>query len=296
MTHKKLIVRLSQKNNHEQTFDLVFTLEHHQFVKKWIERFKAVQQRQDPISEPWAFYNLNDRFSDEYIIEEMNRLVDECNQISPGLFDRKLYDVCDQDTLNYLHSVFELHHGQLDAWKNNELFEIPEGNKLRQNLSFINQMVHRAEGQGNNKQIRLVWFDIPKTKTYDIEDYKLFTNKREFGGVYICYADVGKNLESFATDEDDHVHDFVPNLHYSADLVIKFNPDQTDTDAQRKKQQYEDFFIQNREYFESKGYYRGDPRLTTGNIKIAHIDTDLPEKEILEKISNYDNIQAVYLI
>jgi len=296
MQHEKIIVRLSQKTNHQETFDLVFRLENHHFVEKWIERFKAAQQRQDSISEPWAFYNLNDRFSDEYIIEEMNRLVDDCNRISPDLFDRKLYNIHDQDTLNYLHSIFELHHGKLDAWKDNELFGIPEGNRLRQNLSFINQMVHRAEGQGNSKYLRLVWFDIPKTETYKNNDYKLFTNMREFGGMYICYADVGKNLESLANDEDDHVHDFVPNLHYSADLIINFNPDESNEDAQRKQEQYKNFFMQDREYFESKGYYWGDPRLTTGNIKIAHIDTKLLNETLLEKISSYDNIQAVYLI
>lgn len=296
MNHEKIIVRLSKKDNHQQTFDMSFKLENHHFVEKWIGRFKLVQQRQDPISEPWAFYNLNDRFSDDYIIEEMNRLVSECNRISPELFDKYLDNINDQDTLNYLHSVFELHHGQLDAWKNNELFNGVEGNKLRQNLSFINQMVHRAEGYGNNKQIRLVWFDIPKTERYDEEDYKLFTNKREFGGVYICYADVGKNLESLATDEDEHVHDFVPNLHYSADLVINFNPDESEECVQQKQQQYEKFFAENREYFESRGYYQNDPRLTTGRIKIAQIETEFLEKELLEKISNYDNIQAVYLI
>lgn len=296
MNHEKIIVRLSKKDNHQQTFDMSFKLENHHFVEKWIGRFKLVQQRQDPISEPWAFYNLNDRFSDDYIIEEMNRLVSECNRISPGLFDKYLDNINDQDTLNYLHSVFELHHGQLDAWKNNELFSGVEGNELRQNLSFINQMVHRAEGHGNNKQIRLVWFDIPKTERYDEEDYKLFTDKREFGGVYICYADVGKNLESLATDEDEHVHDFVPNLHYSADLVINFNPDESEECVRQKQQQYEKFFVENREYFESKGYCYGDPRLTTGRIKVAQIETEFLEKELLEKISNYDNIQAVYLI
>jgi len=43
MQHEKIIVRLSQKNNHQQTFDLVFRLEKHHFVEKWIERFKAIK-------------------------------------------------------------------------------------------------------------------------------------------------------------------------------------------------------------------------------------------------------------
>ena len=296
MKHTKLIIRLSQQDNHNNTFDLEFNLEKHHFVQKWIDRFKLVQQRQDSISEPWAFYNLNSLFSDEYIITEMNRLVDECNAISPGLFDRKLTEINDQDTLNYLHSVFELHHGKLDQWKTNPLFDVPDGNKLRENLSFINQMVHRADGQGSNKQIRVVWFDVPKTETYTKADYQLFTDKKEFGGAYICYADVGKNLESLTFDDDDYVHDFVPNTHYSADLVIRFNPDDTDADVERKEIAYKTFFHENKEFFESRGYYWGDPCLSTGNIKIAQIDTELSSDKLLEKISEYDNIQAAYLI
>jgi len=296
MHHKKIIVRLSKETDYNDTFDLSFTLENHHFVQKWIDRYKEVQQRQDPISEPWAFYNLNNKFSDEYIITEMNRLVEECNFISPGLFDRKLTEINDQDTLNYLHSIFELHHGKLDEWKTNPLFDVPDGNKLRENLSLINQMVHRAEGQGNNKQIRVVWFDIPKTKTYTLEDYQLFTNKKEFGGLYTCYADVGKNLEALSFNEDDHVHDFVPNTYYSADFVIRFNPDSTHNDVKEKETAYKKFFDENKEYFETKGYYWGDPRLTTGSIKIAQLDTEMSNDELLEKISMYDNIQSVYLI
>ena len=288
-----LIVRLSQKDDHTQTYDLKFKLENNSFVSKWIERYLAAQQRQDVISEPWAFYNINNDWSETNIINFINHHIDICNNYVPGMFDRKLTNIKDQDTLNYIHSIFELHHGQVDAWLSNPLFD-NHPKELRESLSHINQTVHRAETHSTKPYIRVVYFDLPKDCTFSEEDYNLFTDCVEFGGVYTLYADVGKNLESLTRDHDDHHHDFVPNLHYSADFTIRFF-DLTDQEVQERKQQYKQFFYNKKDYFESKGYFWGDPKLTTGAIKLAQlIYTD--QQHVLEEIRKYNNIQGVFLI
>jgi len=288
-----IIVRLSQKDNHRATFDLRFKLESNQFVHKWTERYLAAQQRQDVISEPWAFYNLNNDWSENRIAEFINHHIDICNSYVPGMFDRKLNSINDQDTLNYIHSVFERHHGQIDDWLDNILFE-KHPTELRESLSHINQTVHRAESHSKKPYIRIVYFDLPKDYTFDKEDYKLFTDTVDFGGAYTLYADVGKNLESLSRDQDDHHHDFVPNLHYSADFTVRFF-DIAEQESQVRRQQYRAFYESKKEYFENKGYHWGDPRLTTGAIKLAQlIYTD--KQELLEQISEYNNIQSVFLI
>ena len=289
-----LIVRLSQKDNYKNTFDLRFKLENNSFVLKWIDRLLAAQQRQDPISEPWAFYNLNSEWNSDRIIEFINYHIDKCNELVPGMFDKKLSRTDDQDTLNYLHSVFELHHGQIDSWKTNELFK-KHPNQLRESLSHINQTIHRAEQKFNGSgYLRIVYFDLPKKFTFSNEDYKLFTNVVEFGSAYSMYCDVGKNLESLSQDEDIYHHDFVPNIHYSADFWILFF-DRNNDEAEKKKLSYQNFYEKNKEYFESQGYYKDDPRLTTGFIKLAQlIYTD--KQKLLEQISKYNNIQSVFLI
>lgn len=288
-----LIVRLSQKDNHRATFDLRFKLESNQFVHKWTERYLTAQQRQDAISEPWAFYNLNDDWSEKRITEFINHHIDICNSYVPGMFDRKLDSVNDQDTLNYIHSVFEQHHGQIDDWLTNVLFE-KHPTELRESLSHINQTVHRAESHSKNPYLRVVYFDLPKEYTFDEEDYKLFTDTVDFGGAYILYADVGKNLESLSRDQDDHHHDFVPNLHYSVDFTVRFY-DITQQESQIRREQYQTFYESKKEYFEGKGYMWGDPRLTTGAIKLAQLIYGDKEK-LLKKISKYNNIQSVFLI
>lgn len=288
-----IIVRLSQKNNHSKTIDLRFKLESNQFVYKWTERYLAAQQRQDPISEPWAFYNLNQDWSEQTIVDFINHHIDVCNSYVPEMFDRKLTSVQDQDTLNYIHSVFEQHHGQIDDWLTNIIFE-KHPKQLRESLSHINQTVHRAESHSRNPYIRVVYFDLPKDYSFDAEDYKLFTDCVDFGGIYTLYADVGKNLESLSKDNDCHHHDFVPNLHYSADFAIRFF-DVSEQEAKTKKQSYKKFYDEHRDYFEHKGYNWGDPRLTTGAIKLAQlIYTD--KEKLLQKISEYNNIQSVFLI
>ena len=288
-----IIVRLSQKDNHRATFDLRFKLESNQFVHKWTERYLAAQQRQDVISEPWAFYNLNNDWSENKIAEFINHHIDICNSYVPGMFDRKLDSINDQDTLNYIHSVFERHHGQIDDWLDNILFE-KHPTELRESLSHINQTVHRAESHSKKPYIRIVYFDLPKDYTFDKEDYKLFTDTVDFGGAYTLYADVGKNLESLSRDQDDHHHDFVPNLHYSADFTVRFF-DIAEQESQIRREQYQTFYESKKEYFENKGYHWGDPRLTTGAIKLAQlIYTD--KEKMLEQISKYNNIQSVFLI
>jgi len=288
---QNLIVRLSKKQDPTNTLDLTFALQKSNFLPKWINRMLVAQQRQDPISEPWAFYHLNNQWSEEYTIKFINENINRCNEIFPGMFERTVIDIQNQDDLNYIHSVFELYHGQLDTWKTNPIFDNIHGDELRNCLSHINQTVHRCEGASiKHPKLRVVYFDLPKTETFTSEDYQEFTNKVEFGGLYTLYADVGKNLESLATDNDNHHHDFVPNLHYSADFTIKFW-DNTGVERENLCKQY---IEQHKDYFISKGYTLDDPRLTTGSIKLGQLIYK-DKSSMLESIQPYDNIQSAFL-
>jgi len=287
---KNVTVRLSKKNNHQDTYDLNFDLISSSFLPKWIGRYLHVQQRQDPISEPWALYNLNDQWTEQYTLDFLNQNINTCNNIHPNMFTKNIININDQDTLNYLHSVFELHHGQLDTWQTNPIFQNKHGDQLRQCLSHINQTIHRCETHNTNAKIRVVYFDLPKTECFTKDDYRLFTNNIEFGGVYTMYTDVGKNLEALTIDNDDHHHDFVPNLHYSADFQIRFHDQTNNQLAERCKS----FFDANATYFNNKGYYWGDPRLTTGHIKLAQLRYD-NKQLVLDNLQNYDNIQSVFV-
>ena len=289
---KHVTLRLSDSQDHTNIFDLKFKLLDNHFVTKWIERVLEAQQKQYPISEPWAIYNLNDKMNEEFVTNNLNRLMDEVNSVVQ-LFDTKLTDISDQITLNKIHAVFEENHGKLDEWKSNTLFK-DKPDTFRKNLSEINQFVHACESFNGTPKIRVVWFDLPKCKTFTDEDYKLFINKRSFGSLYHLYCDVGKNLESLAIDNDDHHHDIVPNLHYSADCVIYLH---TDTDEQMKtlEDTYSTYIEDNKELIESTGYNVNSSKSTTWRIEIAQLESNMTEDEVLTKIKKFDNIQSLFL-
>ena len=291
--YKQALVRFTKTNNHSDCYDLKFQLEQNSFVPKWIDRINHAKQRQDPISEPWAMKGINKNLDPENCRIRLNELIDKVNS-HERLFDKKLHNITDQDTLNQIHSVFEKHHGKLDDWLTNPLFE-NKPKEFREWLSQINQFVHLCEGHSCSANVRIVWFDLPKTEQFDANDYALFTNNREFGTIYSLYADVGKNIESLTDDNDDHHHDFVPNLHYSADCRIMFETLDENTVAFRELA-YQHYIRDNQSYLQSKGYNQDDIRLTTGHIPLAKLITNKSERQILEELSDYDLIQDLILL
>lgn len=281
----QLIIQVNHTENPKEIYELPCNFEETHFKNKWLARYYAAKERNDPISEPWAFYNLNDSWSDTHTLEFLNQQLSICNNLVPNMFNRYLLDVDDQDALNYLHSVFELRHGKLDSWKTDPLFK-KHGKKLLKALSLVNQTIHRCEGvHSNNKKIRVVYFDLPKTELYSLEDYKLFTTSVEFGGVYVNYADVGKPINELAIAEDVYHYDVVPFLHYSSDFVIRFN----DSDGVERLRVEEEYKKANSDIIAIAGYQLDDPRITSGTLKIAQLQYK-SKKLILAKLSKYNNI------
>ena len=205
----------------------------------------------------------------------------------------KYFDINDQKMLNKIHAIFEENHGKLDEWKLNPLFQ-NKSDSFRKNLSEINQFVHACEVIGGSKKIRIAWFNIPKEKKFTNDDYKLFTNKRNFGSLYHMYCDVGKPLEDLAVDNDDHHHDIVPHLHFSSDCVVHFQTD-TDDDVKKMEENIESYKIANKDFLNSKGYFENDPRLTTGRIELGKLETELTQEQILNELKNYNHIQNFIL-
>lgn len=285
-------VRLSQKKDHTRCFDIKFKLIQNAFTTKWIERVLKAQQNQYPISETWAIYNLNNELDHDFIKNNLNRLMHEVDQVHE-LFGMQIESVKDQDALNKIHAIFEKTHGQLDQWKMNPIFK-DKPKIFRKNLSEINQFVHACENIGGSKRIRVVWYDLPKYNTFTTNDYKFFTNTKTFGSLYHMYCDVGKNIEDLTKDNDNHHHDFVPNLHYSADCLIEFNDRDEKTVAELEKK-YEDYISNNKDLLRAKGYESDDPRLTTGRIEIARLQTELSQEQMLEELKNYDYIHSFFL-
>ena len=290
---QKAILRLSKKSDPSDFYDLNFNILDTPFTQKWIDCVLEAQQKQYPISEPWAIYNINNKLDEDFIKNNLNRLIKEVDSVEE-LFGFTVEDVREQDTLNKVHSIFEKHHGKLDEWLTNPLFD-GKPQSFRKNLSEINQFVHACENLNGSPKVRVVWFDLPKQKRFTEQDYALFTNEIKFGSIYTLYCDVGKPIESLAVDNDDHHHDVVPNIHYSADCVVFFKSSSAE-DKEKLEKKIKSYLEQKKDFLEQKGYTIGDPVLTTGRIELARIDSDLTQQQLLDKIKDYDNIQSFFII
>jgi len=292
-----LIVRLANSTDHTDTFDLRYALLSNPFVSKWIERFQYSQSRGDDISTRDQFYGLNSEWSAERTIALINERVNQINALVPNLIDRQIQSVGDQDTLNYLHSFFERYHGKVDSWLTDPWWQ-DKPQELRPIWSDLNNYIHRLEGYRSgspNPRIKVAWYDTPKNKTFDMNDYEHFTVGHRFGYMYSLYSDVGKDFRSLAYDEDDHHLDFVPPTYYSADFHLRFHTE-SDHKVEEIKHRCWSFYDRNENYFLAKGYDRTDPRLVMGSIPIARLSTEYSEQELLDRLSQFNRIQSVNLL
>lgn len=276
---------------YNNNFTLKYRLRDNTFVPRWIERVLKAQE-QYPIDDPERFYGLGPiEQLKAQSIEWINQCVDIINDYD-SIIDRKLTTVEDQDTLNYLHNIFERYHGMLQTQSHDFWNQAPQ--EVRTALANLNVLVHRCESVARGAEPRHVvtYYGLPKTETLTKEDYKLFEPAVKFGTVYLNYVEIGKTLEDLAIDNDKYIGDdaFKPWQYYSADFSVKFWQDDplliSELNA-KIKQYYHD----NQEFFESRGYSWGDHRLARGGLPLADLE-DAPDN-VLEQLEGNQRVTDV---
>lgn len=255
-------------NNDTVTVD--YRLRSHSFVPKWINCVLRAQQ-QYPIDDPARFYGFGTWESQvEHSIKAINRCVDLVEQSLQIPIKQRLSDINDQDTLNYLHHIFEVHHGLLDQQSHN----LPG----RQALCDLNILVHRCESvqRGAKPRHVVTYFGLPKDQQLIDEDYTNFETTTKFGTVYLNYVEIGKTLEDLAVDNDQYIGSdaFRPFKNYSADFVVRF----WNADNIEHQQRIYQYFKQHHEFFSQQGYTWADLSKSLGSLPLADIidrDCDL---------------------
>jgi hypothetical protein len=269
--YTNLLIEYANPQDLNDSAVIPFQLENKPIVPKWIDKVLQAQS-QYPIDDPARFYGFGSR---EYQQQDALTRINSCIGVINShrrIIDRNLSNINDQDTLNYLHHIFEVYHGLLDNQTHE--FYISAGPEVRLALANLNLFVHRCEsvGRGANPRHVVTWFGLPKTDTLDIGDYKYFTNNYQFGTVYLNYVEIGKTLEDLAQDGDKYIGDdaFQPFRHYSADFNVKFfnTPYTKNQSTQKKILQY---YQQHRDFFEKQGLSQGHDFLRPGSIPLAKI-------------------------
>jgi hypothetical protein len=253
------------------TNDLVvsYQLKDHEFAQLWANTLLEAQQLYH-IDDPERFYGFRS-FEEEqkYAVKKINQCIDSINS-HRRIIERKVTSVFDQDTLNYLHHIFEVYHGLLDQQTHE--FYISANSIVKKSLADLNILVHRCESvmAGSKPRHVVTYFGMPKTKTLDRKHYDYFTDVTEFGNVYLNYVEIGKTLEDLAVDQDQYIGEqaFKPYNFYSADFSVRFY-NSNSLDVENKRTKIKEYFFKNEDFFKKLKLDFDHYSLRPGHIPLA---------------------------
>lgn len=296
MDFKHLYIKYCNPSNNLDSFTLQYQLRDNSVVPKWCERIESAQKKYT-IDDPTRFYGFGSK-KDQ--IEKAVTSINNCIKVINGfesIIDRQLKTVDDQDTLNYLHHIFEIYHGPLDKQIHELWQRAPK--EVRRALAELNILVHRCESIQRQALPRHVvtYYGLPKNKILDDDDYRVFEDTVTFGTVYLNYVEIGKTLDDLAMDNDQYIFDsgFQPFRHYSADFNIKFwNDDPRQVADNRAKIKH--YYDQNSEFFKQKQLPWGHRLLTSGSVPLADLVYSGSKKELLKKLESHQQVAEVILL
>jgi hypothetical protein len=290
-------VYITLENNQDPAdrIDLKFRLHNHSLAQRWAAKVVEASQFCE-IDDKDRFYHFpKSKWTTDHIVTRLNETIALINEQLP-LIERTVTDINDQDTLNYLHHVFEERHGLLDEWKTNPRIQATFAiHPLMRNwLSDLNNLIHRAENQMQGKPPRpsfvATWYAMPKNELLEDSDYELFTRQYKFGEIYVNYCDVGKQLENLYRDNDAYINEdaFVPHKHFSADCAVLFYDTPADEAASIVASCWDYFNKHNR----NPKFQRGDKKITIGKPPVASLETSKSQQEVINEISNHQYISS----
>lgn len=284
-----LLINYCDPNNNIDQITLTYKLRNHSVVGKWIDRVKLAQAQYE-IDNPGRFYGFGSAEDQvQYALAKITQCIDVINQYQP-IIDRYPADVNDQDSLNYLHHVFEEYHGLLDEQNTEYWLNAPTDVRLA--LADLNILVHRCESvdRGAHPRHVVTWYGLPKTEVLELEDYQLFEPTVQFGTVYLNYVEIGKTFDDLAVDNDQYIGEdaFRPFQHYSADFNVKFWST-TDRQIEEHRAILNGYYQENKEFFTARNLTLDHPYMTSGAIPLA----DLVDGNINTVISALETRQWV---
>lgn len=262
----------------------------------WQERMS--QRHAWPLDHPRRFYGFDSAKTEaDRAVAEINRCITIINQYQQ-LADRTLTDVHDQDTLNYLHNIFERYHGLLD--QQNSEFWMSAPDSVRTALADLNLAVHRCETAQSDPRPRLVctWYGQPKQHTLPtVMQQQYGVTNPPWGSVCLNYCEIGKTLEDLARDNDRYISDdaFRPFSYYSSDFVVRFFEQDAQT-LDKTRASMQQYYTTHQEFFRSRGMESSDDtRLQPLRFPVAQLIETMPRARLLQEIAARQQVSNIHI-
>ena len=291
--HTHVDIEYANPDNLNDTIVLHYQLRDNPVAHKWVNKLQQAQAQQIPIDDPTRFYGMSSKEQQiAHALADINKQIDIINA-HKNIVERRLTDLADQDTLNYLHHIFEVYHGLLN---NPSEFFLTAPPQVQRALGDLNISVHRCESvaKGGRPRHVVTYFELPKHEKLDHSDYEYFTDIPQFGTMYLNYVEIGKTLQDLALDNDQYISDdaFKPFSFYSADFTVIFSEIRLDMIA-RLRSRVSKYYNENKQFFLDRGLERNHPLLKLGLPPIADLD-NAPDN-VLELLASRQFVKSVNL-
>jgi len=280
-----LVIRLGQDGD----LTLQFKIRSTPVAQLWVERMQS--RGQYPLDHPDRFYGFGTLAQEQQrAVEYIQTCIVTINAHETLIHRPFEYT---QDCLNYLHNIFEQHHGLLDQQHSDYWSRAPD--TVRRALADLNLAVHRCESVAHGTSPRLVctWYGMPKTQqlSLDLQD-QCCDQQVKFGTVYLNYCEIGKTAEDLANDDDKYIGDdaFRPFSHYSADFNVQFY----DLDLVPRYGKIQNYIDQHRDFFLARGItsvYNTQAR--PARLPVADLVYDGNQQQLLAQIAERQWVQQV---
>ena len=294
VTMTKIKIEFCNPNNIADTVSYTWQVRSTPVAYRWLERLSTAQCLGYTIDDPSRFYGFNSREQEiDIALERINEDIKNINAYKP-IIDRTITDVNDQDTLNYLHHIFEEYHGQLDQQTNRFWLGAPDSAK--KSLARLNINVHRCESvaDGVAKKFLITYYGLPKDTLFRDIDYQYLTNTTQFGQLSILYAEIGKTLSDMYRDQDEYIgltDMLLPYTHCSADFRVDlYNKDQAQ--ANKETEEVWQYYLKHQEMFQKFDCQYRDPKHQPGKIPVADMIYD-DQQDVIDNITARQLIKSV---
>lgn len=293
--YKEIHIEYSDPNGLLQPVTLKYKIRNTNIAQKWASKVATCIENYK-IDQPDRFYGFNDYTVEKNkAIEAINRCCDIIDEYQP-IIKKRVGSNIDQDTLNFLHHIFEVYHGLLGQPHD---FYIGAPEYVQKALAQLNIEVHRCESfvEGSGRKIMprhiVTWFAMDRNEKLELDDYKHFTDYYEYGTIYLLYVEIGKTLEDLATDNDRYISDeaYKPFIHYTADFVVRFFGSSRET-WKNNRQKMKSYYERNKEFFDSRLLPLSHPYNRPGNIPLADLMprpfdpyTELRQRQSVSKVT-----------
>jgi hypothetical protein len=259
----------------EDTVIVDYQIETHAVATRWAAS-AWVANKKYAIDEPDRFYRIGSiEFQISSVIAKINQCIDIVNNHQP-IINQRLESIDDQDTLNYLHNIFEVYHGLMDQQTSEFWSHAPA--EVRVALSRLNTLIHQCEviQRKHSMQHMVTWYSCPKILRLSLSDLDFFKPTLEAGTVFLLYAEIGKTLDALAEDDDQYIGDdaFKPYDHYGPDFGVFLEP-LTMEYVQERILLSQQYYTKHLEFFISRGHSWETLKKSIGCIPLARmVDVD----------------------